>query len=132
MKKQTIRELRRISMSIPKELISKLMKEELVAPTVVEVVEKALVDPNVSAEKKVQLQHLKDSGYLNRKEMRIDMEVQKQIDEYVDGEVKRAIKLGRIPDPKKDEDLKEFRKKIKKLQKDVKEHNKENNKENGL
>lgn len=124
MKKNTIKELRRISMSIPKELLDNLMKEQLVAPTVVEVVEKALVDPNVSEEKKLQLQHLKDSGYLNKKEMVVDQEVEKKIDEYVDKEVERAIKLGRIPDPKKDEDLKEFRKKIKKLQKNAKKENK--------
>lgn len=122
MKKSTIKELRRISMSIPKELLNNLMKEQSVAPSIIEIMDKALVDPDVSEKDKERFRHIKDSGYLNRKEMVVDFEVQKKIDEYLDKEIKTAIKLGRIPDPKKDEDLKEFRKKIKKLQKDAKKN----------
>ena len=109
MKKSTIKELRRISMSIPKELLNNLMKEQSVAPSIIEIMDKALVDPDVSEKDKERFRHIKDSGYLNRKEMVVDFEVQKKIDEYLDKEIKTAIKLGRIPDPKKDEDLKEFR-----------------------
>ena len=123
MKKSTIRELQRISQSIPKELLDKLMVTRLKSPTVVEVVKKALADDTVSKEKKEQLQHLVDSGYLNQTETVADPEIEKQIDEYMDKEIERAIKLGRIPDPKKDKDLKDFRKKIKKLQKNAKEKN---------
>ena len=123
MKKSTIRELQRISQSIPKELLDKLMVTRLKSPTVVEVVKRVLVDDTVSKEKKEQLQHIIDSGYLNQTETVADPEIEKQIDEYMDKEIERAIKLGRIPDPKKDKDLKDFRKKIKKLQKNAKEKN---------
>ena len=123
MKKNVIKELQRISQSIPKELLDKLMVKRLKSPTVVEVVKKALADDTVSKEKKEQLQHLVDSGYLNQEETVTDPEIEKQIDAYMDKEIERAIKLGRIPDPKKDKDLKDFRKKIKKLQKNAKEKN---------
>ena len=114
MKKSTLKELKRISAGIPKDLLDKLMIEKDVAPSVVEVVRRALVDPDVSAEKKEQLQHLMDSGYMNIKEKVVDPEIEKQIDEYMNKEIERAIKLGRIPDPNNDEDIKHWKKKIKK------------------
>jgi len=114
MNSKTVKELRSITNSIPKKLIDNLMVEQEVAPTVLEVARRAVLDPEVDPALKKRLQNLLEAGYLSEKEVAPDHEVEKKIDAWVEKQIKKAVKEGRLPAPKDNEDLKAFKKKAKK------------------
>lgn len=96
-KQKYLRELRRISENIPVELLSKLMKKELLAPTVKKVFEKALEDDTITQEQRDRFRTLLASGTLDREVEVVDMSVEKLIDAYYEAEIALAVKLGRLP-----------------------------------
>lgn len=97
MKKKHIRELRRITDSIPKELSSKLMRKEYASPTIREIAMRAVKDPKVSKRDKERYQAMIDSGYLDKMVEVIDHKIEKQISDYLETEIEKAKKLGRLP-----------------------------------
>ena len=97
MKKAHLRELRRISESIPKELLAKLTRREPAMPTIKEVATRAQTDPLVSAKEKKRLRAILDSGILDKEVEIIDHDIERQISEHVEREIEKAKKLGRLP-----------------------------------
>ena len=112
MKKKHKRILDQISASIPKELTDNLIIQEAQCPYSLQIMERALEDPEVSKEDKERFMSIIDSGMLQKVVDVVDPKVEKKIDEYMEKEIEKAIKLGRLP--KED---KAYIKKVKKLNK---------------
>jgi len=102
---QVAAELRRIQASIPKLLLQQATGEQEFTPTIRMVVDKALEDPNISEEKKQALQVLKDSGDFTRKKVKENTKITKQIDQFVEREIKKSIKAGKLPPRSKIKDI---------------------------
>jgi hypothetical protein len=99
MKKKHIKVLKEISESIPQELLLNITKKEKQYSTLKQVAEHALTKPDseVSPKEKRKLQSLLDSGYLEREVEVINTPVEQQISDYVEKEIDRAVKEGRLP-----------------------------------
>lgn len=99
MKAKHARELRRISESIPAELLTSLMKKETIAPTIHEILRRGLLESDevVTPEQKNRFRLILESGIADREIEVIDGDVEKLIDAYVTAEVDLAVKLGRLP-----------------------------------
>ncbi len=84
---------------IPKELLMRLTKTEIQAPTIKKVFELALTKPDdeVTPRQKRNIQAMLDSGRLDREVEVLDHEVEKLIDAYMTEEIAKAVKLGRLP-----------------------------------
>lgn len=107
------RELKRIQENIPKELLSGLTTTQDAYPTLKNVIGLMMKDGTVSEETKKKYQAIMDSGILNATEEVVDTDIEKKISDYIDAEIKKAIKLGRIPKPKKEDSIINYKKKIK-------------------
>ena len=101
MNNKTAKELRRITKSIPKEFKDKITKQVDKAPVLKELYEKAKEDKNEEAIKKLGL--LKKAGYLDEKEEVVDEEIVSQVSKWLDEQIERSIKLGRLPDKNSEE-----------------------------
>lgn len=99
MNKKHLRVIKMIQEGIPKELLMRLTKKEIQAPTIKKVFELALTKPDneVSPRQKRNIQAMLDSGRLDREVEVLDHEVEKQIDAYIAEEIDKAVKLGRLP-----------------------------------
>lgn len=95
--KAMMRELKRITDSIPTELIKNLMKKEIIAPTAKALFGKALEDPSISDEQRERFQLMLDSGVLDREVEVVDFDTEKAIDAYITAELALAVKAGRLP-----------------------------------
>lgn len=91
------KEIQSINARIPKQLLNKVYKEGIIAPTVVKVVDEALADPNFDPEKKAKLQVLKDNGHFHKKKVIENPKVAQQIDNFLSRELNKAVKEGRLP-----------------------------------
>lgn len=92
----------RIQNSIPKMWLDNVTHKEKHGAVMLEIIEKALVDPEVTEEIKEKCRLLKSSGYLDKE---VDVEnpkFTKLIDDYVEREIKKAIKRGELPKIAKD------------------------------
>lgn len=97
MKKKHLRVLDDITKSIPKELIEKLTKTVPMFETLKEIATRALTDDSVAESDKDRFRTMLASGYLDKTEEVIDEEIEKQINDYVEAEIEKAIKLKRLP-----------------------------------
>lgn len=113
MNSKTARELRRISESIPQEMLDRLIVEKEAMSTTKDLLKKAIKDKSVPKEKRDKFKNVLDSGYLNFTEKVSDPEVEKEIEEWVDNQIEIAIRNGRVPDPKTDKELQKYIKKAK-------------------
>lgn len=97
--KKIMRELRRITESIPVALLDNLLKKEVIAPTIKELIEKALTLPEseVTPEQRARFQNLIDSGVLDKEVEVINKDGEEAISKYIDAELALAVKLGRLP-----------------------------------
>lgn len=111
MNKRVIKILDEIKKNAPKELTDNLMHEVHQSPSIEFVVKKALTSKTISKDKKEKLKTLLDSGTISRKTMEANVDVEKQLDEYFDREIKKAIEEGRLPKP----DHEKLKAKIKKI-----------------
>ena len=111
MKKKHILVIQNIMQTIPEDLKGKLMKEQWLTPSwrkdVLDFLagkgkNKLLIEKFTGKEK--ELQHLYDTGVFSKKEMVVDKKIERLIDEFLNQEIKKAIKLGLLP--KKAEALK--------------------------
>lgn len=94
---EQLKVIARIQNSIPKMWLDNITHKEKPGGVALEIIEKALVDPEVSEEVKQKCRLMKDSGYLDKE---IDVEnpqYTKLIDEYVEREIKKAVKRGELP-----------------------------------
>jgi hypothetical protein len=90
-----------IQKSIPSEWLSKVTKREHLAPTVREVMEKALVDPDVSEETKAECRMVLDSALMKLEIDNEQLDMTELIDSYVELEVIKAVMCKRLPPTKK-------------------------------
>ncbi len=111
MLKRHLEELKRITNSIPKKYLSALVVEKELTPVIRSMVAKASVDEDISSVKRERFKHLLQSGLLDKKKPEVDTNVEKKIDAYVEEEIARAVRLGRLPDPKTDPQFHLFNKK---------------------
>lgn len=108
--------LKGIQARIPKLLLKNAVREELLTPTVSMVMEKALLSPSISEEKKKKIRELKDAGEFSKKHVVDNPQVQKQINNFVSREINKAIKDGRLPPRSKIKDVDFIRDMYKKMQ----------------
>jgi hypothetical protein len=99
MKKKHLQVLREIQDSIPQELILNITKKEKQFHTLKQVVEHALTlpDDQIPAKEKRKFRSLLDSGYLEKEVEVTDTTVEQQISEYLDKEIQKAQKQGKLP-----------------------------------
>jgi hypothetical protein len=127
MNKRTLRVIKEIHASVPQDLRDRLFVETYIAPDLrlearkqaKELFEEANALPDgpkkETALKGAQrLQNIIDAGYYDAKEKRVDPEVAKQIEAYIDTELDKAIKEGRIPHPKDDTGYQNYQRKLRK------------------
>ena len=113
MNKRIIRELERIQRSIPPELTQELVTLEYSTPVARDMANKALAGEGKFTKSFLQkVKHVVDAGYLDEKEMKVNEEKEKKLHEWVDAEIEKSIKAGRLPDPKTDLSIKKYMKKI--------------------
>ncbi len=108
--KQIHNELKRISDSVPSNLKKNIMKEKEDYMAIKEVVERGLVDKDVKPELKRKLRLIKNSGLLAKKEEVENYKITRQIGAYLDREIKRAIRLKRLPKQPNDNYLNKIKK----------------------
>lgn len=101
--------LNRISQNVPDHLKSNLTKT-VIDTSEEEVARRALAADFISLAKKKKIKKILDAGGFRRAENVINEEVVKEIDQYYDQEIKKAIAAGQIPDPKDDPFIQERRK----------------------
>jgi len=95
--KEHLKVLARIQNSIPKEWTNNATHKEKATSVIEEVIEKALVDPEVSDEIKAKCLMIKNSGQLY-KEIEVDNpKITKLIEQFIDREIAKAIKRGELP-----------------------------------
>lgn len=99
--------LQSIQSSVPKQLKDAVIEKTAITPTMDMIVDKALEDDSISQEKKDELSKLKEAGYFSKEKFTENHQVRVQIDNYVNREIKKAIKEGRLPNKKQ---LKELQK----------------------
>lgn len=99
MKKKHLKTLQDIQDSIPQELILNITKKEKQFHTLKQVIEHALTlpDEEVPAKEKRKFRSLLDSGYLEKEVEVTDTTVEQQISEYLEKEIEKAQKDGRLP-----------------------------------
>lgn len=97
---EIFKELQRIQRSVPELLRKSVVRKTPATPTVAMVVEKALEDPDFPEEKKEELRKLKENGHFDTQNLITDPKVEKEIDAYVNREIKKAVKEGRLPNRK--------------------------------
>lgn len=99
MKKKHLRVIREIQDRIPKDLLQRLMKEELAFPAARKTMEEALRRPDseVSPKRKRRIQAMFDAGILDKKVQVVDHEVENEIDAFITKEIELAVRLGRLP-----------------------------------
>lgn len=114
MLKRHLEELKRITNSIPQKYLSALMVEKELTPVIRSIVDKATIDEDIPLAKRKRFKHLLQSGLLDKKKPEVDVNIEKKIDAYVEEEIARAVRLGRLPDPKTDPQFHLFNKKKKK------------------
>ena len=108
-----MKELERIQKSIPKNLTDNVMKETQPGKEVLETLKKALNDPELTAEQRRKTELIIESGYLEKTVMSEDPAVIAEIDTYIEKEIEKSVRLGRLPDKKKKN--KNIKKKLKRV-----------------
>lgn len=98
--------LKRIQDSIPKEWLCNATTEQETYPALKEIIDKALADPETSKELRDKCLMIKNSGHLDRKSTIENPKFTKLIDQYVQREIKKAIKRGELPKIKKQKNAK--------------------------
>ena len=112
------KELRRIMRSIPLELQEGLVKKVPTAPVINELYEKVKADPDADPEAVRKLELFKKAGYMDKTVEEVDQDIVKQIDAYLEDQIERAIKLGRLP-AKDSEEYKKYANNYGKLTKQI-------------
>lgn len=100
------KELQRIQMSIPQEWTAKLVIKENPTKEMLEGLKKAVLDPEVSKELKYKAQLMLDAELFSKEVDVVDKKVEKQINDFIDEEIKKSIKRGTLPKGKKFRNLK--------------------------
>lgn len=92
--------LKEINANIPPLLKKYAYGEVSLTPTIEKVMAEALISPNISKEKKEEVQRLTDQGYFKRKKITENVKYTKMINNWTTRQIKKAVKEGRLPDKK--------------------------------
>jgi hypothetical protein len=99
--KKILRELRRISESIPHDLLDSLLKKEAIAPTTTKLIEKAIALPDgemgMTPQKRARFEHLLKSGIITQEIDVINPDTESAISKFIEAELALAVKMGRLP-----------------------------------
>jgi len=95
--KKQIEVIKEINASIPKHLLDRLMKKQAATPVIKQVVELAINDPDLPEEKKQKMRNILATGELDKQEEVADETIETEIEAFLNEEVRRAIKIGRLP-----------------------------------
>lgn len=93
-KKSDIRELNRISKSIPSEYMKNLEIEVDTTPAMKEMFERASKDMRLTPEQRRQAKIIHDSGFWAKKHKIVNKDVEKKINDYLEREIEKSKKLG--------------------------------------
>lgn len=104
-----------IQKSVPSEWLSKVTKREHIAPTVKEVMEKAIDDPDVSEETKEECRMVLNSALMQQQVDSEVSEVAELIDAYIEKEIIKAVILKKLPPLKKKKSFEVANKRFNKL-----------------
>jgi hypothetical protein len=99
--------LKEIQSRVPKEFLKGVVTERPLTPVMEKVVDDALASPDFPEAKKLRLQHLKDAGEFNKKTYYQSPKYAKMIDNFVNREINKAVKAGRLPNKKQLKTLQE-------------------------
>jgi hypothetical protein len=122
MKKKVTKKLKEIQDSVPKEWSDALMTTVFVAPDLRDEALKTLKEyeddfqkGNKDGERDYRrLKNLFDAGYYDATEAKVDEEIAKKIEDYVEAEILAAMERGELPEKESDKDLQKYVKKLKK------------------
>lgn len=89
--------LKEIQRSIPETMIQAATSQRKLTPTIEKVMDEALVTETISEDKKAQIRHLADLGVFSKEIVSENDKAVKMIDQYVNREINKAIKAGRLP-----------------------------------
>jgi hypothetical protein len=98
-----LKKLKEINNSVPKAWWNMLTRKVWANPTIRELVDRGLADPDVSKETKDKLQAVKLSSAYSEEIEVINEDIEKKIDEFLTRKVRQAIKNGSLPPPKKED-----------------------------
>lgn len=99
------KEIAKIQQSVPELLRKNTLVEALKTPEMKLVAEKAMDDEFLPDEKRKQIKQLYDLGLFSGKTIKENPKVAKQRDLWVQREIKRAVKEGRLPTKKQLKEL---------------------------
>lgn len=89
--------LRDIQASVPAAWRRNAVVDMPFTPTIKMVMEKALESDTIDPEKKRQIKNLLDSGQVSKMVSQEDPKYTRQIEQFVNREISKAIKAGRLP-----------------------------------
>lgn len=112
MNNKIVKKLSKISLEMPKEFSSKLMKKVYMTPAMKETAERVMESKDVPKKKRDRVKHLYDTGHFSREIEVVDEEIAKKAEKWMEKRIKKAIADGELPDPKKDKETQEWAKKI--------------------
>lgn len=96
-KEHVLKVLQEIQQRVPLQLRQRAYSEQKISPTVSKMVDMAIADPEYPADKKEHLSNLKQQGYFDKAEYVMNDKIATQINNFVDREINKAIKQGRLP-----------------------------------
>ena len=94
------KELKRIQDSVPKMMRDFTLIKVAKSPEIEMVFKKALESPDVSEKKKEYVRSILESGKLSQEKITENPKVAKMRDEYVQREINKSVKAGRLPSKK--------------------------------
>ena len=97
MKKRHLRVIEQINSTIPRSLLDNLMKTELAFPTMRALAEAAIKAPETPEDERRKYQMILDSGYFDKTVQLVDVSIEKQISEYMDAQIAKAVEEGLLP-----------------------------------
>lgn len=89
--------LKEIQASIPEAWKKTVVVSQKISPTVEKVMLEALKSDTIDGEKKKQIQHVLDSGMISKEVPMENKKVSVQIENFVNRQINKAIKEGRLP-----------------------------------
>lgn len=121
MNQSKLKKIKEIESRIPQEWRDNLMKKQYVAPdlrqealnTLKEYEEQSELSPEDQKDYR-RLKNLFDAGYYDAEEMVVDEKIAKKMEDFMERELKKAMKSGELPKAKSDKELKDYVKKLKK------------------
>ncbi len=102
---KVFKKLQEIQSRVPENLRKSVVREVKSTPTLEMVMKKAVDDPSLSQEKRDHIRTLIDNGDFSKTKFVENRRIAKMIDNFVQRETNKAIKLGQLPNRKQLQEL---------------------------